>query len=57
MERTLRDGSLLTLRANLRPEPLGGFEETVGELLFASVTEDGRELPGWSVAWHLRNAG
>jgi hypothetical protein len=57
VERTLGDGSLLTLRANLRPEPLGGFEETVGELLFASVTEDGRELPSWSVAWHLRNAG
>jgi 1,4-alpha-glucan branching enzyme len=56
---TLGDGSLLALLANLGPEPLGGFERPPGELLYASegATEDGSELPAWSVAWYMREPG
>jgi 1,4-alpha-glucan branching enzyme len=45
--------------ANPGPEPLGGFDQAVGELLHATggATGDGPELPGWSVAWYLREAG
>jgi hypothetical protein len=58
-EWTLGDGYLLTLLANLGPEPLGGFEQATGELLYATggVTGDGPKLPGWSVGWYLREAG
>lgn len=56
---TLGDGSLLTLLANLGEEPLAGFEPPDGRPLYATpgAAEDGRELPPWSVAWHLREAG
>jgi maltooligosyltrehalose trehalohydrolase len=56
---TLGDGSLLTLLANLGPEPLDGFERPPGEPLYASegVVGDGPELPAWSVAWYLRGSG
>ena len=56
---TLQDGALLTLLANLGPEPLGGFETPPGELLYTSdgVVEPGRVLPGWSVSWHYAGAG
>lgn len=56
VERPLGDGSLLTLLANLGPGPLGGFGEADGDLLYASegVTVGRDELPGWSVAWYLR---
>jgi maltooligosyltrehalose trehalohydrolase len=49
------DGTLLTLLANLGPEPLNDVEGPSGRLLYASegVTDDGRELPGWSVVWYL----
>ncbi|HSK99625.1 MAG TPA: DUF3459 domain-containing protein [Rubrobacteraceae bacterium] len=55
----LGDGSLLTLLANLASEPLGGLGRAEGDLLYASggVAETGGELPGWSVAWYLREAG
>jgi 1,4-alpha-glucan branching enzyme len=51
----LGDGSILTLLANLDPGPLDGAERPPGRLLYSSedVTEDGRELPGWSVLWYL----
>jgi maltooligosyltrehalose trehalohydrolase len=54
----LGDGSLLTLLAKLGPEPLGGFEQAVGDLLYApeGAAGDERELPAWSVAWYLRAA-
>ena len=55
---TLGDGSRLTLHANLGNTPLGGFEKPEGEPLY---TTDGAEasddLPAWSVAWFLREAG
>ncbi|MEW6638391.1 MAG: malto-oligosyltrehalose trehalohydrolase [Actinomycetota bacterium] len=56
---TLGDGSLLTLLANLGPDRLGGFEQGMGELLYATegATAGERELPGWSVAWYLREGG
>lgn len=54
---TLGDGSLLALLANLGPEPLGGFERPRGELLYASEGGAGQELPGWSVAWYMREPG
>ncbi len=56
---TLGDGSLLTLLANLGEEPLAGFEDVPGTPLYATegVPEEGRELPGWSVAWYLRTGG
>jgi hypothetical protein len=58
-EWTRGDGSLLTLLASQGPEPLGGFEQATGELLHATggVTGDGPKLPGWSVAWYLRETG
>lgn len=45
--------------ANPGPEPLGGFDQAVGKHLHANggVTGDGPKLPGWSVAWCLREAG
>jgi len=60
-ERSLRvrwklgDGSFLALLANLGPGPLAGVVRPSGRLLYASdgVTDDGRELPGWSVLWYL----
>jgi maltooligosyltrehalose trehalohydrolase len=56
---TLGDGSLLALLANVRPEPLDGFEWPPGELLYASegATGDVPELPAWSVAWYMRESG
>jgi maltooligosyltrehalose trehalohydrolase len=53
---TMGDGSLLTLEANLEDEPLGGFENVPGELLYATKGAAGgeRELPAWSVAWYLK---
>ena len=55
----LGDGSLLTLLANLGLEPLGGFEEPPGDLLYATEGVAGveREMPAWSVAWYLRRSG
>ena len=52
---TLDDGSTLALLANLGPEPLGDPEWPQGERVYASegVTGHKRELPGWSVLWHL----
>lgn len=54
----LGDGSLLTLTANLSSEPLPGFEQATGKLLYATegATEGERELPPWSVAWYLEEA-
>jgi maltooligosyltrehalose trehalohydrolase len=51
----LGDGSVLTLLANLGPEPLHDVERPSGRWLYASegVTDDGRDLPGWSVLWYL----
>ena len=51
----LGDGSRLTLLANLRPEPLASVERPSGRRLYASegVTDEGGELPGWSVCWYL----
>ncbi len=56
---TLGEGSLLTLMANLGDEPLAGFEQATGSLLYATegATESERELPAWSVAWYLRESG
>ncbi len=56
---TLGDGSLLTLMANLGDEPLAGFEQATGRLLYATegATESERELPAWAVAWYLRESG
>jgi malto-oligosyltrehalose trehalohydrolase len=58
---TLGDGSLLTLLANLGSEALGGFEQGVGDLLYATPgatgEAGGRELPAWSVAWYLKESG
>ena len=56
---TLGDGAMLTLLANLGDEALGGFEQAVGELLYATpgADEDERELPAWSVAWYLKERG
>ena len=53
------DGSLLTLLANLGPEPLPGFQAAPGRLLYATpgATDDERILPSWSVAWYLRSDG
>ena len=52
---TLGDGSMLTLLANLGPEPLDDPEWLPGERLYASedVTGHRQALPGWSVLWHL----
>ncbi|HZY65098.1 MAG TPA: malto-oligosyltrehalose trehalohydrolase [Rubrobacteraceae bacterium] len=52
---TLGDGSVLTLLANLGDEPLDGFDDAPGRLLYATreVKREGRELPAWSVAWYL----
>ncbi len=54
----LGDGSLLTLMANLGDEPLAGFEQAAGRLLYATegATESERELPAWSAAWYLRES-
>ncbi len=51
----LGDNSILTLLANLDEDPLPEFDEAGGRLLYATggVTESGRELPAWSVAWYL----
>jgi maltooligosyltrehalose trehalohydrolase len=56
---TLGDGSMLTLLANLGPEALAGFEQAIGDLVYATpgALEDERELPAWSVAWYLRESG
>ncbi|MBA3426826.1 MAG: malto-oligosyltrehalose trehalohydrolase [Rubrobacter sp.] len=55
---TLGDGSRLTLHANLGDAPLGGFERPEGGLLYATErAEDAGEMPAWSVAWYLREAG
>ncbi|MDQ3386042.1 MAG: malto-oligosyltrehalose trehalohydrolase [Actinomycetota bacterium] len=56
---TLGDGAMLTLLANLGDEALGGFEQAVGELLYATpgADADERELPAWSVAWYLKERG
>lgn len=51
------DGSRLTLLANLGPDPLGGFSRPDGDLLYATGEDPGSDLPGWSVAWYLREAG
>ncbi|MGI8539654.1 MAG: malto-oligosyltrehalose trehalohydrolase [Rubrobacteraceae bacterium] len=51
------DGSLLTLVANLSDEPRSGFENVVGEAIYATEgAEPGvsGELPAWSVVWYLR---
>ena len=55
---SLGDGSLLTLMANLGDEPLAGFEQATGRLIYATegATEDERELPAWSVAWYLKES-
>lgn len=50
---TLGDGSLLTLLADLGPEPLGDVEQPPGRRLYASEGVQGRDLPGWSVSWYL----
>nr|MBA2442734.1 malto-oligosyltrehalose trehalohydrolase [Rubrobacter sp.] len=55
---TLGDGSLLTLLANLGPEPAPGFGGVEGRLLYATdreAPEAERELPAWSVAWYLKD--
>ncbi|QYJ16552.1 Malto-oligosyltrehalose trehalohydrolase [Rubrobacter xylanophilus DSM 9941] len=51
----LAGGARLALRANLGPGPLGGFGSPEGELLYATegAQDAERELPGWSVVWHL----
>ena len=50
----LGDGTFLALLANLGPELLDGVERPSGRLLYASdgVTDERRELPGWSVLWY-----
>jgi 1,4-alpha-glucan branching enzyme len=52
---TLGDGSVLTLLANLGQEPMGDHELPPGRRLYASegVTDNGRDLPAWSVLWYL----
>jgi len=52
----LGDGSLLTLLANLGPQPLPGFEAAPGKMLYATpgAADDERTLPEWSAAWYLR---
>ncbi len=55
---TLGDGSLLTLLANLGDETLGGFENVVGESIYATegaTPSVSGELPAWSVAWFLKD--
>lgn len=55
----LGDGSLLTLLANLSGEPLPGFENVPGDLVYATDHEaatNERELPAWSVAWYVKGA-
>ena len=55
---TLARGSTLTLFANLGTEPVSGFEQPPGGLLYATDgAEDGAELPPWSVAWYLEESG
>ncbi|BBL80853.1 malto-oligosyltrehalose trehalohydrolase [Rubrobacter xylanophilus] len=51
----LAGGARLALRANLGPEPLSGFDPPEGGLLHATegARSAERELPGWSVVWHL----
>jgi hypothetical protein len=49
----------LILEGEIVPRLFGGFEQATGELLHATggVTGDGPKLPGWSVAWYLRETG
>lgn len=54
----LADGAVLSVIANLGPEPRGGFARPGGDLLFE--TDEGLEagaadgtLPGWSTLWFL----
>ncbi len=55
---TLGDGSTLALLANLGSEPGPGFEEPQGRLLYATGDEpEAGNLPPWSVAWYLAEAG
>ncbi len=55
---TLGDGSTLALLANLGSEPGPGFEEPQGRLLYATGDEpEGGNLPPWSIAWYLAEAG
>ena len=50
----LRDGDLL-LKANLRPEPRGGFDTASGEVIWTEGSEvNGAELGSWSVQWSIR---
>ena len=55
----LGGGARLALRANLGPEPLGGFGLPEGDLLYATEGAEaaGRRLPGWAAVWHLAGAG
>ncbi|AHY45478.1 malto-oligosyltrehalose trehalohydrolase [Rubrobacter radiotolerans] len=56
---TLGDGSLLSVLANLSDEESGGFEPAPGRLVFAtndSGPDRSGNLPGWTVAWYLRDA-
>jgi malto-oligosyltrehalose trehalohydrolase len=55
----LGDGSLLTLLANLGPQPLSGFEAASGKMLYATpgAADDERTLPAWSAAWYMREGG
>ncbi|HYC02809.1 MAG TPA: malto-oligosyltrehalose trehalohydrolase [Azospirillaceae bacterium] len=57
---TLADGEVLTLLANLGPEPHGGFPQPAGDLLFESeegaadaLMAGGDALPGWTALWFL----
>ena len=56
---TLGDDSTLTLLANLGDEPLGGFGEVTGDLIYATedATEGDDALSAWSVAWYLEKNG
>jgi hypothetical protein len=54
------EGEILPMRhEEIVPRLFGGFEQAAEELLHATggVSEDGPKLPGWSVAWYLREAG
>lgn len=55
---TLGDDSILTMLANLGDEPLGGFGDVAGDLLYSTenaIKEDA--LSAWSVAWYLEKNG
>jgi 1,4-alpha-glucan branching enzyme len=53
---TMGDRSQLILTANLNREPVRGFPNNGGDLIWAEGNMSKDEAAPWTVLWHLRNA-